>query len=760
MIFLWLLAGLSTLFLVVLAYRFARRDPSMGFGYLVVQTLCLFFVRLFYRVRVQGLEQIPATGGALIIANHVSYVDAVIIGVLARRPIRNLSWEGFERKRGIRWIMRMMGTIPVAEDKAKEAIQRSVEVLKRGELVCIFPEGSLTRNGGVMQFRKGFELIARRAGVPIVPIALDGLWGSMFSFSGGKFFWKWPKAFPRPVQVVIGAPLSSAEHEITRLRLLELTSQAFALRPSLQGNLAREVGLGLAHKGGKVALVDRTAERQTFTGKVLLMLGWELARRLRRETSRQRVAIILPPGVGAAVANLACLWSGKSPVNLNFTIGREQVESAMRRAEIDLVITASGFQQKITDKIPDFPWGDRVLDVADFLKHVSKTQLAWAWLKVTLTPSGWLPCVMGLPAMGGEAEAALLFTSGSSGEPKGVVLSHRNLLANMRQIEDADILPNDAVLLSSLPVFHSFGFTIGLWYALSRPVSLVTLPSPLDSAAAVKAIREEKVTVTVGTPTFLRPYLKRGTREDFVSVQSVVVGAEKCPEDLRQAFKEQLGLVVLEGYGITETSPVLSVNVPDRADVEAPQGVWLGNRPGSVGRPVMGVAVRFRDVETEAFLPVGKTGLLEVSAANVFQGYLKDEVRTTEVKVAGWYRTGDLGYLDEDGFLYLQGRLTRFSKIGGEMVPHGTIEETLRKILGHTSSDLKVAVSSMQDAAKGEQLVVLHVEDLEVEAVRSALAAAGVPNLWIPKVFKKIPAVPILGTGKLDLRKLKELAQG
>jgi acyl-[acyl-carrier-protein]-phospholipid O-acyltransferase/long-chain-fatty-acid--[acyl-carrier-protein] ligase len=354
-----------------------------------------------------------------------------------------------------------------------------------------------------------------------------------------------------------------------------------------------------------------------------------------------------------------------------------------------------------------------------------------------------------------------LFTSGSSGEPKGVILSHRNILANLRQIEDADILPPTAVLLSSLPVFHSFGFTVGLWYFMTRDGTLVTLPSPLDTNGSIKAIKEERVTVTVGTPTFLRPYLRRATAEDLKSLEWVVVGAEKLPDDLAAGFGEQLQTAMLEGYGITETSPVLAVNVPDKAEDEAPNGIWTGNIRGSVGRPVMGVAVRFVDIETGAVLPIGQVGLLEVRGANVFTGYLGDPARTAEAIVDGWYRTGDLARLDDDGFLYLAGRLSRFSKIGGEMVPHGTVEQALLKALNlQASAEAVIAVSAVSDPAKGEQLVVLHTVDLDPDALRATLAAEGLANLWIPKVFKKVAVIPILGTGKLDLNKLRQLAQG
>jgi len=752
---------LLTVFLLAFAWRAPRRHRSMSLGYCAVQTGCWLFLKCFYRVRLRGLENIPDQGGVLLIANHVAYVDVLVVGVLSRRPVRFLSWEGFEHQRVMRFLTRTMGTIPVAESKAKDAIQKSADALKAGEVVCIFPEGSLTRNGGILPLRKGYELIARRADCPIVPMALDGMWGSLFSFSGGKFFWKMPKHFPRPVGVVVGQAYPANEHAKTRLRLLELASEAFAMRASLDGHLARDVAAGLIAKGGRVALVDRTTARREFGAATLLALGWAFAGELKRRTSAKRVAIVLPPGVAASVANLGCLFADKVPVNLNFSLGREQALSCLQRAEVDLVVTAGAFRSKLAEKSPDFPWGDHVLDVADFLTAHPRAGLACRIGLIRCLPASWTLACMGLPKRGGEGEAALLFTSGSSGQPKGVRLSHRNILANLRQIEDADILPDETVMLSSLPVFHSFGFTIGLWYALSRSPLLVTLPSPLDSAAAVKAIKEEKVTVVVGTPTFLRPYLRRGTAADFVSLEWAVVGAEKCPADLVDAFATQLETPMLEGYGITETSPVLSVNVPDRADPEAPDGVWVGNVRGSVGRPVIGIAVRFLDPTTGEVLPSGQVGLLEIRGANIFMGYLDAEQTAKAMTPDGWYRTGDLARLDDDGFLHLAGRLSRFSKIGGEMVPHGTVEDALRKVLGLADShEHKLAVASAADPVKGEQLVVLHTEEVDPEAVRASLAAEGLANLWIPKVFKKVPVIPILGTGKLDLNKLRELAQG
>jgi acyl-[acyl-carrier-protein]-phospholipid O-acyltransferase/long-chain-fatty-acid--[acyl-carrier-protein] ligase len=428
---------------------------------------------------------------------------------------------------------------------------------------------------------------------------------------------------------------------------------------------------------------------------------------------------------------------------------------------VDCIISSLVFKEKLKEKFPEFPWSEQIIDIGTTLSKIQKWKLLSLLGLLPFLPTSLASALLGVPRRGGDAEAALLFTSGSSGDPKGVVLSHRNLLANLRQIEDSDILPDHSKLLSSLPVFHSFGFTVGIWYALSRETVLITTPSPLDTVACINAIKEEGVTITVGTPTFLRPYLRRATKEDLKTLEWVVAGAEKLPDDLVQGFKDELDTPMLEGYGITEASPVISVNVPDQIDAQAPGGVWQGHQTGSVGRPLIGLAVRFRDVETDKILAPGETGLLEVRGVNIFNQYLSDPHRTREALVDGWYRTGDLARMDENGFLYLAGRLSRFSKMGGEMVPHGTIEQAILKVLNlEGAAEIVLAVSSQVDPQKGEQLVVLHTMDLDVETVRKGLVAAGLPNLWVPKVFKKVPKIPILGTGKLDLNTLKKLAGG
>jgi len=750
------LALASLGFLLVYAWRMTRRHPEMGWFYCGVQTFCLLFVRFFYRIRVQGAANIPSSGGVLIVCNHVSYLDPVLIGTFSPRPVRFMSWEGFERVPVMRRVMRMMGTIPVDDTKAKDAIAKASEALRRGEVVCIFPEGHVTRNGALLEIRRGFELIARRAGCPVVPAWVDGKWGSILSFSEGRLFWKMPRGLRRDVGVAYGQPFPAEQADDVRLRLLDVGADLFASRPMLRGHLAAEVARGLGRRAGRDAIIDRGQIRRALSGGVLLALAWLLARRLRR-LPESRVGIVLPAGIGATVANLACVFADKVPVNLNFSLGRSAAESCLRRAGVRTMITAGAFRTRLAERFPDFPWTDDSIDIAEELQALPRWKIAPLVLAARVLPSDLLPLALGLPRAGGDREAGLLFTSGSSGEPKGVPLTHANLLANLAQIDESGAVPRRARLLSSLPIFHSFGFTVGIWYALSRDTTLITLPSPVDTAANVAAVREEGATVTVGTPTFLRPWLRKAKAADVASLEWAVAGAEKVPHDLVEAWARDLDTPLLEGYGTTEASPVLAVNTPDVTD---DKGVWLGNRRGSVGRPVVGIALRFTDPDIGLPVAAGQIGLLQVRGANVFAGYLSDPARSAEVLRDGWYTTGDLARLDNEGFLHLEGRLSRFSKVGGEMVPHGTIEEAILGLLPSQAEGAQpIAVAGRPDDAKGEQLVVLHAVDLDPDRIREGLASAGLPNLWVPKIFVRVPSIPVLGTGKLDLRAIKELAK-
>ncbi len=720
-------------------------------------TLMRFVGKMFYRVRSRGAEQIPE-GGALMICNHLSYVDAVVLQIASPRPLRFFVFGGDARSATVRFLLRAAGMIPLSPDKPLKGIRRAVDAVKRGELVCVFPEGSISRTGQLMRLKSGFEAIARQARAPVVPAVIDGLWGSVFSFAGNKYLWKSPRLMPTPVFVEFGPPIppAKADLETCRRALLDLGEAAFQERPVLRRHLGRECVRSLAKRPGHVEIIDRTADRREVKAAQLLAAAAALSRRIKATVPDQRVGIVLPPGAGAHIANLAVACAGKVPVNLNFTVGRAAVEAALRIGEIRTVLTADAMKAKIAQ----FPFPE---DTRDLRKEIEaaggkKAMLPWL-LAAWLLPNQWVADLLGLPREGDRAEAGLLFTSGSSGEPKGVVLTHRNILANCAQISSLSILPDSARIMGCLPIFHSFGFTVTLWYPLLRGCSVVTQPSPLETKKIIDSIREEKATVMVGAPTFIRPFLKKATKEDLVSLNLVVTGAEKLPMDLYESFLQQFGIEILQGYGLTETTPASNINQYDPPVPHAHAEEQPGKRTGAVGRLLPGMSARIMDPDTGAEMPLTATGMLWMRGANVFPGYLKDPEKTAAALKGPWFVTGDLGRFDEDGFLYIEGRLSRFSKIGGEMVPHGTVELRCAELFGWDQNEgPTVAVAGVPDATKGEAIVLLTTHEVTPEQLRSKLLEAGLPNLWIPKIVRKVEKIPMLGTGKLDLKGVRNLA--
>ncbi|MCE0484129.1 MAG: MFS transporter [Methylacidiphilales bacterium] len=716
--------------------------------------------RTFYRVTPVGLDAMPATGGVLLLPNHISYTDAVILQLACPRPIRFLVYDQIYQHGALRWGLRLLGAIPISPKKAKQAIEAAVDVLERGEVVCLFPEGALTRTATLQKLNRGYELIARKAKVPVMPVWLENVWGSVFSYYGGHFFWKLPRVVPLRVSIYFGAPMpvEEATNEAVRQSLYDLSAEAFQGRPELQSHVGYESIRGLRKKFFTPVITDAYTGNRTLTGGELLTMSVAVARWIKENIPERRVGIVLPPGLGATIANLGTVLAGKIPVNLNFSIGRAANESAMARAGVQRLITVP----TLVAQVKDFPWLENRIDIAELCQSFPKSKLKRLGAVIWLFPAPVLARWLGLPKQGDRDEAALLFTSGSAGDPKGVVLSHRNILANTAQFGAVLGSINLESILGCLPVFHSFGFTVTFWWPLLGGPRVVTYPSPLDAQKLIEVIEKHKLQLLITTPTFLRAFLRKARPEQLQSLKMVVTGAEKLPVDLIREFEAKFGIQASEGYGMTEASPGVATNLPDEPpSAMNPDGV-LGRRIGSVGRMLPGLTARIRDPETGEDLPLFHTGMLWLKGANVFEGYLKDTDRTREVLQDGWYKTGDMGRLDEDGFLYIEGRVSRFSKIAGEMVPHLTIEQRMVEALGPGATTGHegplVVVTGVPDEKKGESLVALTVVPIDQAELRRKLVAMGLPNLWIPRVIKQVPAIPLLATGKLDLRACHQLA--
>src|SRR5437867_3393018 len=711
-------------------------------------------VRCFYRVTATGLENLPS-GGFLLVRNHISWVDALVLQLACPRPIRYVIDQEYYHKPVLHPILRALGCSPINIRHSHAAVRAAAEKVGEGEIVCVFPEGQLERRGVLLRLQRGYELIARHTNAQVVPVWLDQLWGSIFSFQGGRFFTKFPKRLPYPVTIAFGKPLKAEAVDVATMReeLLKLGELCFRRRPSLDRHLAEECVRGLKRRLFRTAVIDGMDHSKLSRAK-LLGAAAALSRRLRKEFSDERIAIVLPASKGSMLANLAVVLADKVPVDLNFTMGRAANESCCKRANLRVAISATQFMERLKD----FPWPERVLKLDELMPRMKRQIIFW-WIMSVLVPARLLLRLLQIPKEGGHIEALLLFTSGSTGDPKGVVMSHRNVVGNVSQFRQLlDAKKTDAIL-ASLPFFHTFGSTVTLWYPLIEGVPIVTYPNPLEATKNAALIERYKLTLLLATPTFLRGYLRKVETDKLRSLRLVITGAEKLPLDLARNFEERFKQRVFEGYGLTETSSAVSVNLPEPQPPRPGEQAQPSSRLGSVGKMAPGIAAEIREPGTNRKLSLHETGMLWLRGVNIFEGYLHDPQRTADVLQRGWLKTGDLGRFDEDGFLYIEGRLSRFSKIGGEMVPHEAIEHKIVDLLDLSGKDERtVAVVGMQDEAKGEALVLLSAADVDLAQLRKKLHEAGVPNLWIPKHVQRVKAIPVLASGKLDLKRCKELA--
>ncbi len=502
------------------------------------------------------------------------------------------------------------------------------------------------------------------------------------------------------------------------------------------------------------AMCDGTGAKLTYGDTLLraIVLGRCLSRIVAADSY---VGVLLPPTVPAAVANLALVLQGKIPVNLNYTAGPGIIDSSIKQCGIRHVITSP----RVLERFQIAPDANLLM-----LEEVAG-QVRWSDKLAGLTRSRLLRLgvlerlIPGLAGPDLDSIATVIFTSGSTGDPKGVVLSHRNILSNVLQIEAHVHLEPNEVLLGILPFFHSFGNCVTIWTALALGKKVVYHHNPLDARTIGKLCQQHKVTLIAGTPSFTRFYIKSCAAEQFKTLTHLILGAEKLKPELYRDINNWLGIEPMEGYGTTELSPVVAVNVPREMHLADGRTVH-GNRPGTVGLPVPGTILKTVDPDSGEDLSFGAEGLVAVRGPQVMVGYLNQPEATARVIKDGWYLTGDLGYVDADGFLKITDRLSRFSKIAGEMVPHVGVESAIMQIT--EVDEHHVAVTAVPDPKHGERLCVVYTElGMSADEIHKALTTSRIPRLWIPSVrdFIQVPEIPITGTGKVDLRRLRELAQ-
>jgi acyl-[acyl-carrier-protein]-phospholipid O-acyltransferase/long-chain-fatty-acid--[acyl-carrier-protein] ligase len=713
--------------------------------------------RIFYRLTVMGSESVPREGGALLVPNHVSFIDGLLLLASLDRPVRFVVDAQYASQAWAKPLARAVGVIPIASDAGPRGILRALreggKALDAGELVCIFPEGQITRTGTLLPFRRGFERIVKGRTVPVVPVHLDRVWGSIFSYVGGRFFTKWPERIPYAVTVSFGFPVptNTPAFELRRL-VQELGEQAWRLRKPDRPPLHRSFISAMRRRPFRLAMADQT--RPHVSGLQALVGAIALTRALRVEWEGQSsVGLLLPPSVACALTNVAAAMTGRVSVNLNYTVGKAGLESAVRQAKLHTIVTSRLFVDKAKLDLPD---GPRIIWLEDIRPRIGRPQKALAFLLALLAPARIIERCCGLNRrVTMDDLATIIFSSGSTDEPKGVMLSHFNIDSNAQAAAQVLHLDKHDRILGILPLFHSFGYLV-FWFVMFSGGALVFHPTPLDAAAIGELCARYRLTFLVTTPTFLQLYQRRCTPEQFSSLRVVLTGAEKLPLRLYQSFEDRFGIKPIEGYGVTECAPVIAVNAPD---FRAAGFFQPASRRGTVGQPLPGVSVRTVDPDTFSPTQPGVPGLLLVKGPNVMIGYLGREDLTAAAIRDDWYITGDMATIDEEGFVTITDRLSRFSKIGGEMVPHGLVEEALQRAGGFDTQVF--AVAGVPDQRRGEQLAVLHtIDEAAIPDILAKVSAEGLPNLFVPSRghFVKVDALPVLGTGKLDLRRVKQTA--
>ncbi len=727
----------------------------------MVRFVVRFIFGLRYRIDVEGLDNIRSNRGILLLGNHVSFLDWAFLQIAYPKPIRFVIDRHYYSLWYFKPIFKFFGAIPISSRGGKNALKAVAEALNNGDTVALFPEGHLSRNGHLGQFQKGFERATAEVGegARIVPFYLRGLWEGRFSHASSKMKSK----KQRDVGVIFGEMMpihSPAERVKEQVFKLSIKSwHAYAKRlPILPKAWITEAKI----VGEKLSVADSTGVELSGTRFITAVLLMRSAFK-RRFGIAQNIGIILPTSAGGAIGNMATLTLGKTIVNLNYSSGTASLKHAIALAGIKQVITSRQFLTKLKAKGFDLSEpleGVELIVLEEIKSGISRSKQLGYFLLAKLSPA-WLLSLLFIKHVDNQATAAILFSSGSEGTPKGIELSHVNLMGNIKQIATVLNPTEQDVMLGTLPIFHSFGLTVSTLFPLIEGVPVVCHPDPTDGLGIAKLCHKYRATLLFATATFFRLYARNRRIHPmmFDSLRMVIAGAEKLPKEVGELFRSRFGKSIVEGYGTTETTPVASCNIHD-ALVPDTYHVQVGNKVGTIGLPIPGSSVMIVDPETFEPLPIGEDGMILIGGTQVMKGYLGDPEKTKSVikEIDGirWYVTGDKGHIDEDGFVTIVDRYSRFAKIGGEMVSLGMVEQEINRLI---DEDSQIAVTAIADPKKGERLVLLLEGKKDLDELKTEIKSLGMNPLFVPSNYFKVEEIPKLGTGKADFKGIKKLAE-
>ncbi|PWJ37212.1 MFS transporter [Fibrobacter succinogenes] len=724
----------------------------------------LRFVFSRYRIRVLNVQNIPNEGPILLVGNHHSFIDWAMVQMASPRPLCIASNKDHFDKWYLRAVLKRLGMIRIDNRNPKVAMDKIHAALLAGKAVVIFPSGEVSKSPHVEPFTIDYSSAVDGTKAQVIPFYIQGLWGSNYSYSSSNMF---GASAERSVTVAFGEalPANTPPNEI-RAVIRRISIDAWNYAVSFVHPIA-DSWIRTYKKYVKNGPAIYSPDGAHFSGYKLMGAVMAFRGYLKKTLGKneQNVGIMLPPSPAGVIVNLALWVIGKTNVNLNYTSSVENVKFCCDRAECSTVITSRQFVQKLKGRGNDYSQiaSDKVrlLYAEDIMKEIPKVKIA-AFLVLCMIMPSWLIRLVFVKRRAMDDNAVIVFSSGSEGTPKGVELTQRNLMGNIQQLACILNVSRGDVMLSELPLFHSFGLTVTTLLNLTEGCPIVAVADPTDVKTMSRVCAEFQVTFLVATPTFLRAFTVSRYVHPlmFKSVRIIIAGAEALRPELATAFRLKFGKEIYEGYGCTETAPVASVNTENTL-FDDYTTLQVNNKPGTVGPALPGTQFLIVDPETNEELPTGEAGMILIGGCQVMKGYLKDEDRTKSVIVQKdgirYYRTGDKGYLDEDGFLTIVDRYSRFAKLGGEMISLGAVEKKIQDTPVLQGCDY--VVTAIPDATKGEKIVLLYQGEKDPKDVLSELRASGMPPLMLPSAAFNVDVMPKLGSGKADFVTAKKMAK-
>jgi acyl-[acyl-carrier-protein]-phospholipid O-acyltransferase/long-chain-fatty-acid--[acyl-carrier-protein] ligase len=740
--------------------------------YKLPQSMVRFFISRIiqhrYTLGVNGIENIPSNGGVLLLGNHTSWLDWAILQMASPREIKFVMERSIYEKWYLRRFLDFFNVIPISSTGGKGAIELIAKELDKGSVVALFPEGSITYTGYVGEFKKGFEKILEQVDndISVIPFFIKGLWESKFSRASKTFKQRYKKS--SDVNVSFGKKIEKeyCNTDNVRQKVLILSIKAWKQYIENFNTIPEEIVKTSKKKGSKLLVADSSGLE--LSGNKFLMLSILFKGLFSKTIKKQNVGILLPASAMGAVTNNSIFMLGKTAVNINYTADLKSTEKGLESASVEDIITSSKFIDKLKSK--GFPIellleNKNVIFLEDLKPKISKLKAIMVLFSVSIMSSGIIKFLW-VKKVKISDPLLILFSSGSEDTPKGIVLSHKNILGNIKQISHVFDIQDQDVMMGTLPLFHAFGITVTTLFPLVEGLVMVAHPDPTDAYGLGKLVAKYDGTVLCGTSTFMRLYTKNKKLEPlmFESIRLVIAGAERLDNKVRLEFKEKFSLDIYEGYGATETSPVSTVNMPNKLTNDCK--VQTAFKIQTTGMPLPGTAIKIVDPDSFKELKVNEAGMILIGGIQVMHGYLNNAEKTKEVLVEiddnTWYISGDKGKLDEDGFLVIIDRYSRFVKLGGEMISLSVVESKITKLLSelYPSNDIDVFAVNIPDEKKGEQIILLlsSEEPIFIDVIQKNIRENLDNKLFVPSRYLQVKEMPKLGSGKKDFKGAKKLA--